>query len=834
MPPCVPPSLPKYGPPYPSSPLSSPSLARPSMDDLAHESLPFQSLSRKRKADGDECQVQDPSSSSDPSSVEPMLLDSSATPRCPTKASDHSSSTSWLLGDASQGMVPSWTQPTSVSPSSVALVSEAREEGPSRPKRPRIEIPHSNPPSPRRMRKMRLTYTPPTSATPSPRRYCRRSRAGETRDTGIVSATEPGPSRGSLLRTGVLTPASRSSSSVPVSPVDPSSPHIPSNQPPINRDTLKELNLEAILRNPQLRHDLLFDSGLQFRPTSSRRKRELADIYWLAIIRELECGCTCVTLDSSSRPCERVCICGPFPIPTGKSIVAYPAPNNLTTIRAASRIRPLLMELLAVLESIIQPVTSRSSGLYMQPDLQHPQFQQHTAHIALLKSVLDADLIQQEIEHGLFDPSGVFQTIGDIIRCHCAPMRDNAVDQMVTLAKSCAPGGNGSRVDAVRAIRLCFEILELMKLDVANHQLQTLRPYLVQSAAQYELQTFQEGRQKGQLSLDVTREWLQSAYQEVATRTETSGLTSNPVYNFAKIARWTQIHIAVTKAIVNLIFDPPPSSPSTSYSLALSSTHRTPPITSFPGYPETLYLDQARLVTLSTDAADYTALYMLLMLYRQLVYSGSSSQTDGSNRQLKADELLRLKKEIWEIGPPHLGYCFLHGRKSQEASDRAEGQDKDLEWKKWCEEIDDVVLQVTMRASDAQSRPPVPSSSTASHPAPAVDHGPSRTPDEQMVKLASCWAESNLRHDSPLSMLMRKRIRDQVQEIAVQIVVPALKKSEPHDNTGISEDAGTTNGLEPLMPEIRHLAERLAKVASIHLNVYGALYAQPGFLADSE
>ncbi|KAG0704216.1 hypothetical protein DFH29DRAFT_912289 [Suillus ampliporus] len=35
-------------------------------------------------------------------------------------------------------------------------------------------------------------------------------------------------------------------------PVDLSSPHIPSMHPFINRHTLKELDLDSILRNPQL------------------------------------------------------------------------------------------------------------------------------------------------------------------------------------------------------------------------------------------------------------------------------------------------------------------------------------------------------------------------------------------------------------------------------------------------------------------------------------------------------------------------------------------------------------------------------------------------------
>lgn len=137
------------------------------------------------------------------------------------------------------------------------------------------------------------------------------------------------------------------------------------------------------------------------------------------------------------------------------------------TVRTPSRIRPLLNELLEVLVSIIQPPqppSTRPPELLFPPPPQHPQFQQNVAHVALLRQLLDPDLIQQEIGHGLFDPSGVFQAIGDIIRCHCAPMRDAAVDQMVALARSCAPGGSGTKLDAVRAIRMCFEIMELMKL----------------------------------------------------------------------------------------------------------------------------------------------------------------------------------------------------------------------------------------------------------------------------------------------------------------------------------------------------------------------------------
>ena len=225
----------------------------------------------------------------------------------------------------------------------------------------------------------------------------------------------------------------------------------------------------------------MFDPGLQFRPTFSPRKRNMAETYWLAIVRELETGCTCTTLDSHGKPIESRCICNTIALPADKPIRVFSPSSSYTTVRMPSRLRLLLTELLEVLVSIIQPAveprsTSSSSSSSSStstptpttpqtlPPLPHPPTQQNASHVTYLRSILDIDLIQQEINHGLFDPSGVFKAIGDIMRCYCAPMRDQAVNDMVALASSWAPGGTGTKTDAVGAIRLCFEILELMKL----------------------------------------------------------------------------------------------------------------------------------------------------------------------------------------------------------------------------------------------------------------------------------------------------------------------------------------------------------------------------------
>jgi hypothetical protein len=73
-------------------------------------------------------------------------------------------------------------------------------------------------------------------------------------DIGIVSTSDPGPSSGSLLREKPIPAAVGTISETPTSSIsDFSSRHVHSMVPLIGRYTLKELELDSIFRNPQLR-----------------------------------------------------------------------------------------------------------------------------------------------------------------------------------------------------------------------------------------------------------------------------------------------------------------------------------------------------------------------------------------------------------------------------------------------------------------------------------------------------------------------------------------------------------------------------------------------------
>lgn len=438
-----------------------------SMSDLDH---PLQELNcRKRKADSDD-DTQHPISNPNQSTTDPILVDRPASPLRPPHAPRQPPTSPWLSTDTARAVWPSEHSPTDPPPVS-PLNSDpvhARFH-----KRPRIDTsPHPRGPD-------RL---PPSRASLSPHTPTRRSR--RRHDHRELPSPSPSSPQSPPLRIDQHLPSAHTlhpALQPPFPHVDLTSPHIPSLHPLINRQTLKELDLSAILRNPQLRtsplshiyyrlphsfqtgHDLLFDAGLQFRPTSGRKKRELSDKYWRAVAQELENACTCISFDMQWRPSDCVCVCRRVPLPPQNPVLTYSTSRRVLTLRMPSRIRLLLTEFLEVLLLVIQPLTS-ISDTYANPSTFQAQIERHAAQAAHLRSVFDPDLIHQELQHNLFDPSGLFIVIGETLKSHCAPMRDRAVDAMVEVARACAPGGGGSKADAVKAVRMCLDILELMKL----------------------------------------------------------------------------------------------------------------------------------------------------------------------------------------------------------------------------------------------------------------------------------------------------------------------------------------------------------------------------------
>ncbi|KAL0578628.1 Protein SOSEKI 1 [Marasmius crinis-equi] len=560
------------------------------------------------------------------------------------------------------------------------------------PKRPRLDAPH------RLLKKPSLPIRPPPI-----------DRLGnDVEDIGLIPTVAPGPSTGSLLH------LRRSSLpaliDVPI-PIDSNSVHVPSVQPYISRQTLKELDLETILRNPQLRHDLLFDYGLQFRPTSSRRKRQIADAYWSAVIREVEHGCTCFPVDKRGHPAvtqDATCVCSTSNPPPTPVVAAYLPPSQITIIRTPSRIRPLLSEFLEVVLLVIQPLQSISST-YVNPDSYKTQMEEHTIQANYIRSIFDPALIEQELRHSVFDLASLMRVIGATLKGHCAPMRDQAVEAMVQAAEACKPGGRGTKVDAVNAVRACMDILELMKLDIANHQLQTIRASMARTSANYELLRFRSRRSVSRdaplsrPTCPIASQWLSQAWSCLHSR---KTRISHPLYSdggldLSSLGKNRQVYLAALKGLTELAFYPPFLRPPRSGTTCGPDLFPAP----LPDYPETLYLDHTRLRNLTKEIGDVVALYMLLLLYRQLLHSSEWSD-DCSRRRLnvKVEErdLMRIKNEIQAIGSARI-YANLNQSSASISPDSVSRFVKE-----------DMVLQVVMRAQEARCRIAGSSSSPSS------------------------------------------------------------------------------------------------------------------------
>ncbi|KAJ8258677.1 hypothetical protein COCON_G00176890 [Conger conger] len=124
---------------------------------------------------------------------------------------------------------------------------------------------------------------------------------------------------------------------------------------------------------------------------------------------------------------------------------------------------------------------------------------------AQLDEVLDLVLIRQQAAHGALDLPRLSAYIVGTMASLCAPVRDPEIRKL------------RDQSDPVDLLREIMRVLGLMKMDMVNFTVQSLRPHLLQQAVQYERAKFQELLDKKQVSLDNTSAWLQRALLDAST-----------------------------------------------------------------------------------------------------------------------------------------------------------------------------------------------------------------------------------------------------------------------------------------------------------------------------
>jgi hypothetical protein len=186
-----------------------------------------------------------------------------------------------------------------------------------------------------------------------------------------------------------------------------------SPEPPVTKITLSELDIPRIVYNPKLRHDVNFDPDLHFRPNldgeSGRRKAQKANNFWDRLRTEI----AEFMIDPAAFESELAGMDWSLP----------------STLQAIGEILGTLV-----------PPEDRSA----------------------VEDILDVELLMQQFRKGVADLEKLGLWLARTLKSHCAPMRDEWVDEMVDLLTV----GDRDRdvASLVRGLQSLLGVLEAMKL----------------------------------------------------------------------------------------------------------------------------------------------------------------------------------------------------------------------------------------------------------------------------------------------------------------------------------------------------------------------------------
>ncbi|KAJ1332755.1 hypothetical protein BSLG_008384 [Batrachochytrium salamandrivorans] len=199
-----------------------------------------------------------------------------------------------------------------------------------------------------------------------------------------------------------------------------------------------------------------------------------------------------------------------------------------------------------------------------------------------INSVLDFDLIHQQITHGVFDLHKTMHYAGEKMLQLCAPMRDASIRHL------------DASTDMANALSMMLDILSEMKLDLSNYRLQALKPHLQRQSVDYERSKFDNALRDGSVSLERTRAWLSTAVAGIrAINNQRNPERINHPENSVKFQD------ALHEGVLNLVFGNVAVDPAT--------------------MAETLVMDAARIYAFQNQAQAVTVIAALVMLTGNIV-----------------------------------------------------------------------------------------------------------------------------------------------------------------------------------------------------------------------
>jgi hypothetical protein len=214
--------------------------------------------------------------------------------------------------------------------------------------------------------------------------------------------------------------------------------------PPITSAMLKELDNEVLNASVQIRHDLILEPQLKLRPNSQRRS---------SIVYQQNYKRYWAAMDLELE----------------YFLVSGAVPHRL--LRAIGEMRKLILACYPMSAMVTEG----------------------------LKEFFDTDLLRHQLINRTLPLVTLIEAIANLLKQNCAPRRDLLVDHLVELAKE------GRYLIMIREF---FEIMELMKLDLANYHLQHLKRFSNTSIVTMERDFFQRELSKGRQGIERTRTWI--------------------------------------------------------------------------------------------------------------------------------------------------------------------------------------------------------------------------------------------------------------------------------------------------------------------------------------
>lgn len=203
-----------------------------------------------------------------------------------------------------------------------------------------------------------------------------------------------------------------------------------SETPPVTKRSLSELDIQSVITNIKLRHDVNFDRDLSFRPNldgaKGQEKTRVASNYWTALVAEL------MLYERLYR---------------GTPPLRFEQIRWEAITRHVERRVPTMFHTIAnVLKSLI-------------PDRDHSRVDEH----------VDVAMLMQEIERGVCDLVRFAEWMAYLLKEHCAPMRDEWVNDMVQhIREGVARNDPGMIVQGLRELLGILEAMKLVSLALAK------------------------------------------------------------------------------------------------------------------------------------------------------------------------------------------------------------------------------------------------------------------------------------------------------------------------------------------------------------------------------